>query len=163
MAKLSQGLANFDGPMAPADLENCVINQDIFEVARFLPKEFADLIILDPPYNLSKNFHGNVFKDKEKDEYARYFSLILDALLPTLKANGTIYICADWKTSMQIAPVLEDRLCVRNRITWEREKGRGAKTNWKNNTEDIWFCTKSKADDFTFNVDAVKLLSLIHI
>jgi len=58
---------------------------------------------------------------------------------------------------MHIAPVLEDRLCVRNRITWEREKGRGAKTNWKNNTEDIWFCTKSNGDDYVFNVDAVKL------
>ena len=44
---------------------------------------------------------------------------------------------------------------VRNRITWEREKGRGAKTNWKNNTEDIWFCTTS--NEYTFNVDAVKL------
>ena len=44
---------------------------------------------------------------------------------------------------------------VRNRITWEREKGRGAKTNWKNASEDIWFCTV--ANEYTFNVEAVKL------
>ena len=44
---------------------------------------------------------------------------------------------------------------IRNRISWEREKGRGAKTNWKNCSEDIWFCTMS--DDYTFNVDSVKL------
>ena len=44
---------------------------------------------------------------------------------------------------------------VRNRITWEREKGRGAKVNWKSACEDIWFCTVS--DNYTFNVDAVKL------
>ena len=44
---------------------------------------------------------------------------------------------------------------VQNRITWEREKGRGAKTNWKNNTEDIWFCTVG--DDYHFDVDSVKL------
>ena len=44
---------------------------------------------------------------------------------------------------------------MRNRITWEREKGRGANSNWKNAVEDIWFCTLS--DDYVFNLDAVKL------
>ena len=31
----------------------------------------------------------------------------------------------------------------------------GAKPNWKNNTEDIWFCTVS--DDYYFDVDSVKI------
>ena len=52
-------------------------------------------------------------------------------------------------------PILNQHFYVRNRITWEREKGRGAKMNWKNNTEDIWFCTLKK--EYIFNVDAVKL------
>ncbi len=154
---LSRRLASFDRPVARSDLEGKIINQDLFEVATFLPPAFADLIIIDPPYNLSKNFNGNVFRGKGRNEYAEYFGIILDAVLPTLKPNGTVYVCSDWKTSMHIAQVLEDRLCVRNRITWEREKGRGAKSNWKNNTEDVWFCTKSKSDDYVFNVDAVKL------
>jgi site-specific DNA-methyltransferase (adenine-specific) len=51
--------------------------------------------------------------------------------------------------------VLDKHLHIQNRITWEREKGRGAKTNWKNNTEDIWYCTLG--EDYYFNVDAVKL------
>ncbi len=153
----SLGLAKTDEPTTPEDLNGKIINQDIFEVSKHLPKAFADLIVLDPPYNLFKNFHGQVFKGKEKEEYAEYFGMILDAILPALKPNGTVYVCSDWKTSMHIALVLEDRLCVRNRITWEREKGRGARTNWKNNTEDIWFCTKSNGDEYVFNVDAVKL------
>ncbi len=154
---LSQELTKIDKPNKIGELDGKVINQDIFEAASFLPKEFADLIVLDPPYNLSKNYNGNMFKGKEKEEYSDYFRDILDAVLPALKKDGTIYVCSDWKTSMHIAPILEERLCVRNRITWEREKGRGAKTNWKNNTEDIWFCTKSTRDDYEFNVDAVKL------
>ena len=155
--QFSQLLSELHSPASLADLEGKVINQDLFEAAKHLPKAFADLIILDPPYNLSKNFHGNHFKGKEKDEYADYFGTILDAVLPALKPGGTLYVCSDWKTSMHIAPLLEERLCVRNRITWEREKGRGAKTNWKNNTEDIWFCTQSGSEDYVFNVDAVKL------
>lgn len=49
---------------------------------------------------------------------------------------------------------MNDYTKVRNRITWQREKGRGAKANWKNATEDIWFGTLS--DDYYFNVEAVK-------
>lgn len=153
----TQELKRIDRPHDINDLEDKVINQDLFEAAKQLPNQFADVIVLDPPYNLFKNYNGNVFKGKNKEDYSDYFRMILEAVLPTLKEDGTVYVCSDWKTSMHIAPILEKHLCVRNRITWEREKGRGAKTNWKNNTEDIWFCTKSMKDNYTFNVDAVKL------
>ncbi|QYM78171.1 site-specific DNA-methyltransferase [Horticoccus luteus] len=154
---LSEKLSRLASLSSSEELDGKVINQDFFDAGRYLPRGFADLIVLDPPYNLFKNFHGNTFRGKEGAEYTAYFRSILDVLIPTLKPNGTVYVCSDWKTSMLIAPVLEERLCVRNRITWEREKGRGAKSNWKNNTEDIWFCTASDSDDYTFNVDAVKL------
>lgn len=155
--RYTQNLTRLASPVTPDALLNKLINQDLFEVAEFLPQSFVDLIVLDPPYNLSKNFHGQVFKGRQQNEYGEYFRSILNAVLPTLKPDGTVYVCSDWKTSMHIAPILEERLHVRNRITWEREKGRGAKTNWKNNTEDIWFCTRSSSDDYVFNVDAVKL------
>ena len=80
---------------------------------------------------------------------------MLDRLLPLAKPTATVYICGDWLTSASIFTAASARLKVRNRITWEREKGRGAKTNWKNSSEDIWFCTVG--DRYTFNVDAVKL------
>ena len=53
-----------------------------------------------------------------------------------------------------IGRLLEECLTVRSRITWQREKGRGAKKNWKNAMEDIWFATAS--DDYYFDADAVK-------
>jgi site-specific DNA-methyltransferase (adenine-specific) len=76
-------------------------------------------------------------------------------LVPALKPNATVYICGDWFSSASIFDAVADRLIIRNRITWEREKGRGASANWKNSSEDIWFCTMSET--YTFNVDAVKL------
>ena len=114
-----------------------------------------DLLILDPPYNLSKNYNGTLFKEKSNSQYRSWFTELIDSLIPALKPEATIYVCSDWRTSTVIFPVLDSHFCVRNRITWEREKGRGANTNWKNNSEDIWFCTKSKS--YKFNVDAVKL------
>ena len=126
--RLSEKLSQLMAPTASIDLEGRVINQDLFKAAPYLPKSFADLIVLDPPYNLSKNFHGHIFKGKERAEYCAYFESILDILLPTLKPNGTVYVCSDWKTSVLVAPILEERLYVRNRITWEREKGRLMRT-----------------------------------
>ena len=72
-----------------------------------------------------------------------------------LKPTGTLYVCGDWQSSGIIQEVCERYFLVRNRITWEREKGRGAQRNWKNCAEDIWFCTAS--DDYYFDVEAVKL------
>ena len=142
-------------PVSLPDIRGQVIEGDIFKVGASLPHSFVDLLILDPPYNLWKNFNGYVFKRKERDKYRQWFAEVIDLLDPMLKASGTIYVCSDWKTSSLIQPVLEEHFYVRNRITWEREKGRGSRKNWKNNTEDIWFCTKT--NDYYLNVDAVKL------
>ena len=139
----------------PAQLENQLIVGDIFEIVDYLPSQFVDLLILDPPYNLTKDFNGSNFKQKSPERYSRWFQALIVTLKPFLKPNATVYVCSDWRTSNVVFPVLESVFFVRNRITWEREKGRGAKTNWKNNTEDIWFCTNSKK--YYFNVEAVKL------
>ncbi len=138
-----------------SDIQNRVMLGDIFETVSHLPKSFVDLLILDPPYNRSKNYHGYLFKQKELEDYQQWFHEIIELLKPVLKKQATVYVCADWKTSALILPVLKSHFYVRNRITWEREKGRGAKKNWKNNTEDIWFCTSSKT--YNFDVEAVKL------
>lgn len=128
---------------------------DCLAWARTLPSAFVDLMILDPPYNLDKVFNGRKFSRRGIEGYSSWFEDVIQALRPLLKANASIYVCGDWLTSQSMYPVLAERFHVRNRITWEREKGRGAKHNWKNASEDIWFCTAS--DEYTFNVDAVKL------
>jgi site-specific DNA-methyltransferase (adenine-specific) len=146
---------HLSAPVDAEQLSDRIVNQDWETACRFLPRSFADLLILDPPYNLTKNFHGHVFHAQEADAYASWFDGVLSSMLPLLRPAASVYVCSDWQTSTLIFPILDRRLHVRNRITWEREKGRGAKANWKNNTEDIWFCTLG--DDYVFNVEAVKL------
>lgn len=124
-------------------------------VADSLPRRFADLLFLDPPYNLTKSFNGHVFRELPVEEYRTLLESWLLRLLPCLKPAATVYICGDWRSSGAIQSVAEQHLRVRNRITWEREKGRGAKANWKNCSEDIWFCTVG--EDFYFDAEAVKL------
>ena len=66
---------------------------DTFGICRRLPEGFADLIIVDPPYNLTKNYHGNRFGACSQDEYRAFTAKWMDAVIPLLKPNGTIYVC----------------------------------------------------------------------
>lgn len=136
-------------------LDNEIVIGDFFEAINFLEDKSIDLAVCDPPYNLRKDYHGNVFSPKTKGEYEEYTRAWIEALLPKIKDQGSIYVCCDWKSSMIIGQILADYFVVRNRITWEREKGRGAKKNWKNSMEDIWFATKT--DVYNFNLEAVKI------
>jgi len=148
-------LLRLTGPAQLPSIENRTINGDVFQVLSWLPASFADLIVLDPPYNLTKSFNGNEFRERSLREYSHWFDSWFPAVLRTLKLDGSIYICSDWRSSTAIHEVAAKYVNVRNRITWEREKGRGALRNWKNCSEDLWFCTNS--DNYTFNLDAVKL------
>lgn len=133
---------------------NKTINQDIMDVLDKIPDSSINLIIADPPYNLSKTFNKNKFNKKSSDKYSEWFASWFHKLLAKLDDNGSMYICCDWMCSSEIYYIIKDHLHIRNRISWQREKGRGAKSNWKNCSEDIWFGTKSKS--YTFNVDDVK-------
>ena len=153
--RYSSRLCRLSGGTDVAKLKNATINQDIFRALDCLPFQFVDLLFIDPPYNLTKDFGATSFKEMTTDEYATWFSSWFVRLLPTLTPTASVYICGDWRSSGVIQSIAENHLVIQNRITWEREKGRGAKRNWKNCSEDIWFCTVSK--EFCFNADAVKL------
>ena len=136
------------------DFTDKVIVGDTLSALELLPKSIVDLMVVDPPYNLNKNFNGNGFYKKSSAEYEKYTREWLERTLPLLKDGASVYVCCDWQSGMVIGNVLQEYLTVRNRITWQREKGRGASKNWKNGMEDVWFATKG--DSYRFNVDAVK-------
>jgi site-specific DNA-methyltransferase (adenine-specific) len=137
------------------EISNKTILQDTFEALKFLPENSFDLMFADPPYNLTKQFGGNKFLQTSADEYEIWLDSWLSQCVKLLKPTATVYICGDWRSSSAIQRVGMKYFKLRNRITWEREKGRGANANWKNNSEDIWFFTVS--DDYTFNLEDVRL------
>lgn len=155
IALLEPRLTNLDFKMLSDSLKGKIVCQDMLEVAKFLPNSFVDLLFLDPPYNLNKNFNGTAFKKQKNSEYNKILNEWIKAIIHTLKPNASIYICGDWDTSNSIYEIASQYFNIRNRITWEREKGRGALYNWKNCSEDIWFCTMS--DEYYFNAESVKL------
>lgn len=148
-------LLKINNTVSLSNVLNRVINQDIFDVLDFLPSHFVDLLFIDPPYNLAKTFNSCSFKQMSIEQYKSWMDSWLGRMIRLLKPTASIYICGDWRSSSAIHLLCEKYFIVKNRITFEREKGRGSQRNWKNNSEDIWFCTMS--DNYVFNADAVKL------
>lgn len=136
-------------------LINKTIHGDALLLLSQLPAQIADLIIVDPPYNLSKNFNGFQFKATTESQYLDYLRSWFPQLCKLLKPNGSLYLCGDWKSTSALQQAMEENLTVMNRITWQREKGRGASKNWKNGMEDIWYGVVDK-NNYYFDLESVK-------
>ncbi|MBI4565493.1 MAG: site-specific DNA-methyltransferase [Planctomycetes bacterium] len=123
---------------------------DALDLLTRIPEGAVPLLFADPPYNKGKDFGNN--RDRRSD-YAEWTARWLDLARRSLAPTGSIYVCSSWEQSGLLHRLLEERFVVRNRITWKRDKGRGARANWKNLMEDIWFATVGPR--YVFNVEAV--------
>lgn len=155
LVRYRAALRQLESPAAKAEVYDRVFCQDAFDALPKLPDRSVDLMFADPPYNLTKSFNDRKFRETSLDEYAEWLDSWLAQTVRILKPTASVYICGDWRSSAAIHRVGQKYFVPQNRITWEREKGRGAKSNWKNCSEDIWFFTVS--EDYYFNVDAVML------
>ncbi|MFH1239581.1 MAG: DNA methyltransferase [bacterium] len=135
-------------------ITNRIILGDSLAGMKRVPSRCIDLIFADPPYNMGKDF-GNSSDKRSKKEYLNWTDTWLKQARRILKNTGSIYVCCDWEYSGKIQQIMEKYFLIKNRITWRREKGRGARTNWKSNMEDIWFAVAGK--DYTFNIEEVKI------
>jgi site-specific DNA-methyltransferase (adenine-specific) len=155
LALYKTSLSTIESPTTLENIRDKLFCQDVFTALPNLPYNSIDLMFADPPYNLTKSFNDRKFRKVSTDHYAEWLDSWLSRAVRLLKPTASVYICGDWRSSAAIQRVGEKYFISQNRITWEREKGRGAKSNWKNCSEDIWFFTVS--ENYYFNVDAVML------
>ena len=74
--------------MSASKILNKTICADLFFILDLLPNEFVDLLIIDPPYNLDKNFNGFKFSKTGDDAYLEYLKSWFPKIMKTLKPNG---------------------------------------------------------------------------
>lgn len=144
----------------PADLKVGVPSNiycgSVEDTLERLPANFFDLIIADPPYNYGVDF-GNDSDKRSSTDYQTWTRSWISKLARVASHNASFYICAGWEASGLYQSAIEaSGLTIQNRITWKRDKGRGAKRNWKQNMEDIWFAVRDK-HSYTFNLEEVKV------
>ena len=146
-----------DAPLSPDDASNRVFLGDCTQIMPHLPAGFAAMAVLDPPYNLTKTYNGSTFRSRTEDAYRDYLASWMPMVKRLIRPGGAVYLCCDWKCTAACFEILREHFIVRNRITWQREKGRAAGTNWKNACEDIWYAVAPPEDAAVFHADAVRM------
>jgi DNA modification methylase len=144
-------------PSAPvSEMASNIYRGEVERALEVLPHNYFDLVVADPPYNYGVDF-GNKSDNRSDKEYFEWVESWISKVHAVMKPQGSIYICCGWEYSGFYQSTLERAgFTVLNRITWKREKGRGAKKNWKQNMEDIWFAVRD-SEQYTFNIDQVKI------
>lgn len=120
-----------------------------------IPKESIDLIFVDPPYNIGKNFNGLKDKWAKDEDYLNWCYEWIDLLISKLKRNGSMYIMS----STQFMPFFDihirKSMTILSRIVWAYDSsGVQAKRFYGSMYEPILFCVKDPKD-YTFNADDI--------
>jgi site-specific DNA-methyltransferase (adenine-specific) len=115
----------------------------------------ADLIFVDPPYNIGKNFNGHKDKWATDEDYLNWCYGWLDLCISKLKSNGSMYIM----TSTQFMPFFDifirKKLTILSRLVWYYDSsGVQAKKYYGSMYEPILFCVKNP-DNYTFNAEDI--------
>jgi site-specific DNA-methyltransferase (adenine-specific) len=135
---------------------NKIIQGDSLEVLSCeVPDNSIDLIFVDPPYNIGKNFNGHKDKWATDEDYLNWCYKWIELCIKKLKSNGSMYIM----TSTQFMPFFDifirKRMAILSRLVWYYDSsGVQAKNYYGSMYEPILFCVKNP-DNYTFNTNDI--------
>jgi site-specific DNA-methyltransferase (adenine-specific) len=135
---------------------NRIYCEDALQGFGHIPDASIDLLIADPPYGLGKDY-GNDSDKLESSAYLRWMEEWIDAALPKLKPNGSLYIFLTWRYSPEIFVMLKQRMTMINEIVWDRRvPSMGGSTRSYTSVHDtIGFFAKQKG--YYFDLDAIRI------
>lgn len=139
-----------------SDWLNQVFCEDALSGLARIPDGSVDLILTDPPYNLGKDY-GNASDQQTVEEYLRWTEQWIDAALPKLKPNGSLYIFLTWRFSPEIFVMLKQRMTMMNEIIWDRRVPSmgGSVRSYSSVHDTVGFFVGRK--DYYFDLDAVRI------
>ncbi len=133
-----------------------IYNGDALEIlSNQIEDDSIDLIFVDPPYNIGKNFNGRKDKWDTDQKYLDWSYTWINLLIKKLKSTGSLYIM----TSTQFMPYydiyLSDKIHIQSRIIWYYDSsGVQARKYYGSMYEPILFCVKDK-NNYTFNSENI--------
>lgn len=124
-------------------------------LSKHIPDASIALIYADPPYNIGKNFAGEIEHWSDEAGYLKWCYQWLDLCLQKLTPTGSIYLM----TATQFMPFfdlyLRDKLHIRARIIWYYDSsGVQARQNYGSLYEPILYAVKNRSV-FTFNAQDI--------
>jgi len=132
-----------------------LVNTDVFLGLDLVQNDSIDLIFVDPPYNIGKNFNTTVDKWETDKDYLDWSYKWIDICIDKLKSYGSLYIM----TSTQFMPYFDiyirQKMTILSRIIWYYDSsGVQAKKYYGSLYEPILFCVKDEKN-YRFNVSDI--------
>jgi len=132
-----------------------IILGDAIIAMKEIEDKSVDLIFVDPPYNIGKNFNGKRDKWDKDEDYLKWCYEWIDLCVKILKTTGSIYVM----TSTQFMPYfdiyLRNKLTILSRLVWYYDSsGVQAKRYYGSMYEPILYCIKDK-NHYTFNANNI--------
>lgn len=135
-------------------MKSRLYNLDFFDFIGKVDDNSVDLLLTDPPYNQGKA-EWDTFSSL--DDFLSFTYDWLDAIIPKIKENGSLYIFNNPFNSAFILTYLHNKgLFYKNTIIWNKKDGiSGTKRRYNQKQEHILFFTKHKTN-YTFNYDDIR-------
>lgn len=135
-----------------------IFHGDALEILKSeIASSSANLIFIDPPYNIGKVF--STFHDKwpSDEEYAKWAYCWLDECVRILKPSGSLYVMTSTQAMPYFDIYLRKKLTILSRIVWHYDSsGVQARKYYGSMYEPILYCVKN-TDNYTFNADAIRV------
>ncbi len=102
-----------------------IVCADALEVLNSLREGCADIIFLDPPFNLGKRYskNGSHHDKKKESEYIEYMKNVIVRSAIVLKEGGALYLYHLPKWAIRLSPFLESHLTFRHWIAISMKNG----------------------------------------
>lgn len=129
---------------------------DVIKGLKLLKDDSVDLIVTDPPYNLSKDY-GETNDNLSFENYIQFSIEWLKEAKRVLKPTGSIYVFMGMQFISYIYKILDIDLKMHfnSWITWYYTQGIGKTKGYSPRHDDILMFTKSKK--FVFNLDDIRV------
>ena len=129
---------------------NQIYHTDCFEFLKEVGDGSVNLAVIDPPYNMHKADWDTFTSGKEFFDFTFRW---IDALIPKLKNNGSLYIFnTPYHSAFILDYLVKKGLHFQNWITWDKRDGMGgAKRRYSNGQETILFFTRGDRHAFNYN------------
>ena len=114
-----------------------------------VPKNFVNLIVIDPPYNELP---------KDWDEFNDW-SLLNQQFDRVLKKNGQLYIFGKQPMLSEIYYILKEKFDFRFELVWNKNKGLWSSNYMPMRSHELIWCFKkkdAKPSDLVFDLDSIK-------
>ena len=128
-------------------IENNLILGDMLEILPQIPNKIFDLIIIDFPYNLKKDFSNDNLKKKD---FLKLLEKWVELIVLKLKKEGSFYAFMGYEFQDYLKEILIKNMVFKNEIIWHYNIGiNRMKNNYQSVYDKIFYFVKS--NNYIFN------------